>query len=432
MSLASLVATMVTLMAAASPIAAQDSLHLGALHRAATDADPRLRQLELQQSQSELRLRNLAAERLPAFLLEGVAQYQSDIVTVPLRSPSGQPLLEPEHEIFDARLNVQQSIFDPSLAPRRAMEHAQLAEAQARVRTSLFALRQEVNDAFFAAALLQERAAAIASTITDLERRLGEAAIRVREGAALPSDTAALRAALLQRRQESLEIRANRGAALARLAVLRGTPIADNAPLVLPVLADAVVLIRDSLAALRTRPEYEQFARSRDRLTRQESVVTASTQPRLSAFGRAGYGRPGLNMLGNEFDTYWLAGVQVQWAPWTWGRTRREREALAVQRRLVATEEAAFGEALRRGIQVDLAAIDRFDSTLAIDREIVALREQIERETQVRFGEGVVTAAEYVDRSTDVLDARVAYAVHRVEQAQARARLLTTLGLEIP
>jgi outer membrane protein TolC len=49
----------------------------------------------------------------------------------------------------------------------------------------------------------------------------------------------------------------------------------------------------------------------------------------------------------------------------------------------------------------------------------------------VRFREGVVTASEYVDRSTDVLEARLARATHRVEQVQARARFLTSLGLEI-
>jgi hypothetical protein len=37
-----------------------------------------------------------------------------------------------------------------------------------------------------------------------------------------------------------------------------------------------------------------------------------------------------------------------------------------------------------------------------------------------------------VDRETDVLAARVLRASHRVELAQARARFLTTLGLDIP
>jgi outer membrane protein TolC len=412
--------------------AGQDSLRLGVLQREALLADPRQRQLELQRTQSELRLRDLAAERLPAFAVEGVAQYQSDVVAIPFRLPNGSAVPGPDHETFDARLNVQQSIFDPSLGPRRAAERAQLAESEARVRTSLFALRQEVNEAFFAAALLQERAGAIATAIADLERRLGETAVRVREGAALPGDTAAIKAVLLRRRQDELELRANRRAALARLAALSGRSIAESDTLALPDLGAAVTRARTELDSVHARPEYEQFARSRDRLAQQETVVSAATRPRLSAFGRAGYGRPGLNLLGRDFDPYWLAGLQVQWAPWTWGRTRRDREVLALQREIVTADEAAFTEALRRGVEQDLATMDRLDTTLALDDEIIALRERVERETQLRFAEGVVTAADYTDRNSDVLDAQLARAAHRVEQAQARARFLTMRGLEIP
>ena len=52
-------------------------------------------------------------------------------------------------------------------------------------------------------------------------------------------------------------------------------------------------------------------------------------------------------------------------------------------------------------------------------------------ETRIRYGEGVVTSAEYVDRQTDVLAARISRALHRVELAQARERFLTALGVEV-
>jgi hypothetical protein len=42
-----------------------------------------------------------------------------------------------------------------------------------------------------------------------------------------------------------------------------------------------------------------------------------------------------------------------------------------------------------------------------------------------------VTASEYLDRNAELLQARFAQAGHRVELAQASARFLTTLGLEV-
>ncbi len=53
------------------------------------------------------------------------------------------------------------------------------------------------------------------------------------------------------------------------------------------------------------------------------------------------------------------------------------------------------------------------------------------RESAARFRESAITAAEYVDRQTDLLTARVTRGLHRVELAQARAAYLTTLGLEV-
>jgi outer membrane protein TolC len=82
-------------------------------------------------------------------------------------------------------------------------------------------------------------------------------------------------------------------------------------------------------------------------------------------------------------------------------------------------------------VQTDLADLDRLDGTLAMDDRIVSLRESVDRETRLRFDERVATVAEYLDRSNELLEARLSRARHRVERAQARARFLTSVGLEV-
>src|SRR5690606_9944213 len=154
-----------------------------------------------------------------------------------------------------------------------------------------------------------------------------------------------------------------------------------------------VTRVRTELGDLRERPEYDRFERSHEVLEQQKLTIIAQERPRLSAFGRAGYGRPGLNPLGREFDSYWLAGLQVEWSPWNWGRGDREREEIALQQRVLETEEAAFRESLLRGTQADLAAMDRLTASSQVDDQIVALREDILRETTLRFAEGVIGSA---------------------------------------
>jgi outer membrane protein TolC len=408
---------------------ARDSLRLPALLAEATRIDPRERQLGLQATATELRLRNIAAERLPVLSLEARTQYQSDVTTLPV-APPGTPT--PPHHTYDASLSARQPLFDPTIGARRRVERAQLDESLAEVRATTFSLRQEVNDAFFAAAALQERIATIDVALTDLTARLREASQRLAAGVALPGDTASLAATILQRRQDRLLLSAERAAALARLAALSGRTIRSTDVLVAPDLGDEAREVAAAIDRVRRRPEYAQFDAARARLATQDNVARAYLLPKLAAFGRVGYGRPGLNMLSDRFDTYWLGGLELRWTPWNWGTIGRERELLRVQQEIVSTNEAAFTRALRRNLEQSVAAIARLDTTLALDDRVVALRQIVEREAAVKLREGAITSAEYVDRSTDLLEARVARIQHRVELAHARATLLTMLGVDLP
>jgi outer membrane protein TolC len=406
-----------------------DSLRLESLQSVAVRGDPRQAQRELLASQSALRLESLRSERLPILSVDAFGQYQSDVAQIPIILPSGQRPPSPPHDTYDARLSAEQRIFDPTLGTRRALERAQLAESQARVNNALYSLRQNVNDAYFAALSAQLRKAEIQTSITDLEAQLDATSARERERAALPSEANALRAEILRRRQLIAELQATRRASLVILSDLTGRHLDTTVALAVPEVPATPAMSFDSL--VRRRPEYETFARSRAVVEAQRATRRAQDRPRVSAFARTGYGKPGLNPLANTFDAYWLGGIQLRWSPWTWGSTDRDREALELQGRIISTEESAFTNALRRQVAHDVADADRLRASLASDDAIIALRENILAETRVRFREHVITSAEYVDKQTDVLAARIAKASHRVELAATVARYLTTIGAEV-
>lgn len=415
----------------ASPALAQtpaDSLRLSALRGAAITADPRSAQIRLLEAQSRLRLENIGAELKPVLSVDALAQYQSDVARLNVSFP-GITLPTPANDTYDARLGAQQKIFDPSIRPRRAVERAQLEESQARVRTLQYSLLESVNAAYFTALRAQSQIAELETSVTDLTAQLVLAENRASAGTALPSEANTIRAELLRRRQSVAEQLSARIAAIAVLSDLTGQHIDPSAPLALP-FADSVSAITD-ISLVRQRPEYAQFERSRELLRQSESVRRAQDLPRIVAFGRAGYGRPGLNPLSDKFDTYWLSGIQLQWAPWSWGNTSRDREITKLQRQIVATEEQAFTAQLERAVEHDIASFDRLQRTLRDDDEIITLRENILAEARARYRESVITSAEYIDRQTDVLSARLNRAIHRVELSQARAHFSTTLGIEV-
>jgi outer membrane protein TolC len=409
---------------------AADTLRLSDLQSAAVQRDPRAAQSALLARQSSLRVATIGADRRPTLTIEGLAQYQSDVTRLSLSAP-GVSIPTPPHDTYDARLVGQQKLFDPSIAPRLAVEDAQLNASRAQLATSLYSLRQTVNDAFFAVLRAQAQVAEIETSITDLEAQLVVASARVRAGSALPSEEMTIRAELLRRRQIVAEWQASRNASITVLEDLTGAKIDSGRVLGEPDAAAAISLARARVDSAHGRPEFAQFAAARALLQKQEDARAAADKPRVFLFGRLGYGRPGLNPLNNGFDSYWLTGIQAQWSPWNWGTSARDREVLQVQRRIVEADESAFAATLRRATAQDLASVDRLTAALATDDQIIQLREQVLIETRARYREAVVNSAEYVDRQTDVLSARVTRALHRVELAQYRARLLTTLGLEV-
>ena len=423
-------------MGAAAPAWTQtggrEPLQLGALQREARAADARTREIDLLAKQTELRDKNLDAEHWPSLSTLGQTQYQSDAPTSPFNGPNGQPAFVSPLFTYDLSLRVDQRIYDPASQARRDLARADLAESQARVRSSLFAVRQEVNDAFFAAALLQEQIGVLDATIADYEARLSEANARVREGAAVPADAAAVEASLLQQRQQAECVarepprraapsgnahgprhRSRRAGTAARSAHLgragaRGADARAGASGVRAVRPSARPRITSAGAhpGLRSPPAvglWPRRIRTPGARFHQRPARMATAWAACSSSGRRGTGtRPRASAR--------------RWRCNRRSSTPRKRHSRAAS---AARSKPTW---LRSTIS---------ETAIPTDDRIVSLREGIDRTARVRLGEGVITASEYLDRHTEWLTAQFEQARHRVELAQASARVLTTLGLEV-
>lgn len=400
-----------------------DSLRLEHVLEAAERHDRRAAQRPLLARQSALRQQDLGRELLPSLSAQANGQYVSDVPTI-----GGAPMVP--YQQYDAYLLLRQRLYDPSRGARRALEEAQLAESDARVRSAVWQQRQQASDAFFTLLAVDAEQRTLAAAVTELEIQRRLAATRLSAGTALPSEVALLDAELLRRRQSLDALDADRAATRAVLGSLIGAPVADDRAMALPDLAATAALARTQLDTLRARPEYAQFADTRATLAARTAANARADLPRLSAFGRSGYGRPGINPLARDFQSYWIAGVQMEWTPTLWGGTARDAERQRLQAEIVLQDEAQFTAQLHRAVQRDLAAMDQLARTLDSDARIIALHESVVTETRRRFAEGGVTAAELVDRETALLAARIARELHRVRLAETRARFLTTVGRE--
>lgn len=410
---------------------AQDTLSVERLQEAALKTDPRANQRTLLRAATDLRLAVIAADRLPQLAINGQGTRQSD-VTRPTFGIPGVTIPDFPKERWQTTLDVEQRLYDGGeVARRRELEEARYAESQAAVDVSLYELRSDVNSAFFSAFLFEKRLAEYDALVADLDARLAAVRARVEAGTALGRDAAEIEAERVRAGLQRDEARASRRASLAILADLVGEPVDTTAVLVLP--ADEPERTQpadlDTVAALRRRPEFDQFRQSRARLEREVAYTSAENRPRLFAFGQAGVGLPGLDQFRQSSDAFYQVGVRVEWRPWTWRSAGRKAAAYRLQQDVVATEEKALGRRLARAVVIDLEDINRLKAALADDERIVALRTEVERQARAQFDEGAITTPDYVETRTDVLEARLTLERHRVELAQARSRYLTTLGI---
>ena len=446
---APILVTALALAAQAAPGAAQDpaspappagdTLRLGALQDAAEARDARALGYALQDSAAALRVDNVGVDRLPALRLGADASYQSETVEIPAGGVTIDP---PPKEQYEASAQADWTLWDGGTASaREASASATLLSERASLRADLHDLRGQVADAFFAGLTVQAQLDETELLIQDLEARLAEARDRVAEGAGLPADTAAFRAEVLTAGQQRDRLEAERRAALDVLARLTRRPIGDDAVLVLPEVDAQIRGIVGRLDAvpegaplpdsLRAHPRFATFEAARAVQETRLALAEATRRPRIGVFGRFAWGDPGYRQFSDGPHDYWRAGAQLQWQPWDWGRAGRESEEARVQQRILDTREAAFADALLRAVEAPRRRIAFLEAALATDGEIIALREQVERQARARWDERAIGVSAYTDARTDVQEARLALERHRIELVREQVRTLTILGMEI-
>lgn len=418
---------------------APDTLRLTELIAEAQAVDPRAREYALNDSSAQLRIENLGTDRLPVLSLGADAGYQSEVVDIPVMGADIQP---PPNERYEARFRGDWSIWDGgATGARQALVTAGLAREQATLRTDLHEVRTRVADAFFAILLLQEQSAETRLWVEDLNARLDEARAQVEEGAAIPADTAAIRADLLGAELQTTRLESEREAALQVLSRLVDRAVPREAVLIVPELDGTVsgaVARLEELAPgtnlpedLRLHPRFSTFDAARTVEEAQSALNQSRRRPVLGAFGQLAWGNPGDRQFSEDPHEYWRAGLQLQWRPWDWGRPDREAQEVQVRLQVVDAREAAFADGLVRSLEGPTRRIQFLASALDTDAEIIALREDVERQARARWQERVLPVWAYTDARTDVVEARLALRRHEVELAREQVRYLDILGMEI-
>ncbi len=407
-------------------VAPPDVLTLGIVRRATTAEDARSIQPGILEQASALRLSALRAGRGPRVALSGQATIQSDVPGIPVSIP-GQVVPDVPEEQFRSGFDAEILLYDGQRMKRQsASERARLAQELAGVEISINQMRDVATETFFSVRLLDARHETLGLAAADIGSQLDRVARQVEEGAVLAAHADVLRAELIRVEQQRAEVAALRRSARDVLSQLTGLAVSESTVL---ASTEHAVPNLDGLLPIE-RPELAQWARAAERAEAEAAARAVENRPTVSLFGQAGVGRPNpYNFFSDDVSEYGLAGIRLRWSVFDGGRIRKQTRALKLQVSIAESESDAFRQQVLRSIARDRETLAFLTSALETDEQIVALRERILDVARTQLAEGILLPDAYTDRVTDLANARLEQARHKLEREQTQARILSTLGI---
>ncbi len=375
---------------------------------------PLARQRDLLEDKSHKDVEIILKERLPKLDLNAQATYQSDVIQLPLALANTSVNL-PNKDQYRATLDANQLIYSGrSIDANIKLKQSELEVEQQQVAVNIYALRTRVNQSYFSVLLFQEESKLQVLKMHELEVRVKEIASGVKYGAILQSAEQALEAEILKLKQQQSETEYNRKKALANLSALVAKNLDSNTMLTKPAIGI-------SFGVSSQRPELKLFDLKKSQLEAREDVISKTSSPRILGFGQLGYGNPGLNMLDNSFQDFYMFGLKMNWNILDWGKNKKQKQTLEISKEIVSTEKQTF--VLNNAIQLNEAKndIQKFKDLLQTDDEIIGLLQEVLQVATSQSRNGSITSSEYISHLNNLYEARISKELHQTQLRLAEA-----------
>lgn len=372
---------------------------------------PLVRQYGLIEKAREYDLSNAGKGYLPQFSLSGKATYQSEITRLPVEIPGIDVKTAPKDQ-YQVMLEVQQTLWDGGdIRSRKRLTRAASDVEMEKQNVDMYALNDRVNQLFFGILLLDEQLKQNQLLLDDLGRTHKQVSDYIANGIASQSDLDAVSVEQLNTKQRRVELETSRRAYLNMLSAFIGKEVSSETSLVKPPLEETGAVE----GGLNNRPELRWFDAQGEQLRVQEATLNTRLMPRFGLFVQGAYGNPGLNMLKDEFDTYYIAGVRMSWNFGSLYTLKNDRRRIDNSRRRIESSRDVFLFNTRLEATRQDANVISMRRQMADDNEIIRLRENIRRAAEAKVENGTLTVTDMLREITNENLARQTKALHEVQ-----------------
>lgn len=401
-------------------VMAQQLMTLEECYMLATENYPLAQQSQLLENQNHLDKEVINNAKLPQLSLDAQATYQSEVIEIPLPNVGIEPL---NNDQYRATLSINQLIYNGGATEAALnVKSAQVKTKQKQVEVQLYQLKQRVNQYYFSILLAQETNALLKAKQVQLQAKISEVKTGIQYGVVLPSSDKVLEAELLKINQQLTAIENNRIVLIATLSSIIGQPLDDSMSFQKP-------LVETQINTTLNRPELELFELKKVEIESNEVFIAKQNAPKLLGFATGGYGNPGLNMLDNSFQTFYIVGVKLNWNILDWNSNKKQRQSLSINKDLIDTEAETFTLNTNNQLYQQQKEIEKIESFITSDMEIINLRKEVLQTANSQLKNGVITSSAYLTELTNLYEDENTLVQHKIQLQLTKANYNVIKGL---
>ena len=396
------------------------SISLNDCQKMARDNYPAISRFSIIEQSKNYTLSNANKAYLPQLSLEAKATYQSDVITIPIDMP-GLEIPVPDKDQYQVVAQANQIIWDGGkIAAKKEIIKAGAKAEEKQLESEIYALKERVNGLYFGILLIQEQLKQQTVLEKELQRNYNKVESYIENGVANQADLSAVKIEMLRTGQQRIQMESAYSAYLQMLSILIGEKLAEDVDFAKPP-----VLNNNSLVTI-NRPELDLFLAQQATIDAQTKDIKSSIMPVIGAFAQGGYGKPGLNMLQNEFDTFFLGGIKLSWNIgnlYTWKNNVKMNELKKLN---IDSQRGTFIHNLNLQISQQQSEVQKYTKTMKDDQEIIVLQQEIKDAAESKVENGTMTVSDMLKELTALEMAKQSKLLHEIQYMQSVYALKNT------
>ncbi len=388
----------------------------------ALNNSPLQKKLLYNESKKVLEDKNLRTNYYPSISFSARATYQSDVFNLPVELPPNLGTIpEINKDQYNFQFDINQTIYDGGITESlRDMKKVENELNNTSVIVNLYQINEIVNNLYFGIIKSDAAIESLLSVRDDLYSKRQVLQSSVENGVLLQSDLNSLDIELNRLEQQIIELKSNKDASVQMLGKWAEKDLSD---------AEFAVPEEPDLQTDSERPELALFDVKKSISAKKKNIIKSDYMPKIGAFVQAGYGKPTpVNMLVEDFDTYYRAGIQLQWNLWHWNKRSRESEIAEIQMKSTESDEKNFLKSIDIETGKHLKNIEKYNELINTDQKMIELQKENVEVVFTKLQNGTVNSTEYVIEQNILSRLIINNEIHKIGLLKSKYDLLYTKG----